>query len=106
MQKINALKRSLKPDWDSIAASQPANEDTPTKPKDTITKPKTTPRKRKTKTNTETNAEPYGSPKKRGRGRPSKKVEAEAEVEAEANEEIVNDVAGGKDEEMCIEEET
>lgn len=64
-QKINALKNSLKSEWEVGPGGQAASDDT------AKSTPKTTPRKRKNK-DSAANGDADGSPKKRGR--PKKKV--------------------------------
>lgn len=93
MQKINALKRDLKPQWAAFAAGEPVSE--------SPTKPKASPRKRKPKTEENADGDTEGSPKKRGRAKKAveskKKEEEEADaVKGEVQDDDVNAV--GEDE--------
>jgi len=73
-QKINALKRELQPEFESIKAGNPV-ESTPKKKTTTDGTPKSTPRKRKAAKD----EDGEDTPKKRGR--PKKNAVAEPETE-------------------------
>jgi hypothetical protein len=94
-QKLNALKNSLKPEWEAMEAGVPISLNIPKKA--------ATPRKRKAKTDDEGNTGEI-TPKK-GRGRPKKKSPT-PEVENDQDDlDIKSEIKGEDEDEYDILEE-